>query len=120
MSMATRIAIVLLAGLVPWPAAGQMLGPTWETDIVLTKDDLAVMRTALERQVHGRAVGTIAAWQNPGSGHFGTLQLLGEFSRSGRRCERIDYTIAAATPSMRAEHFVFDVCLQPDGSWKFA
>lgn len=120
MSIAMRAAPILLASLVSWPAGAQMLGPTWETDVVLTKSDIGLIERALEQQLLGHAVGTVAAWRNPSTGHFGTLKLDGEFLRSGLRCARIGYMIAAAQPGVRALHLQFNVCVQPDGSWKFA
>ena len=118
MSMAIRAVIALCAALWAGPAGAQMLGPTWETEIVLTKGDLALLLQALQDE-HGRAIGTVAEWHNPTTGHSGRLQLLDGFLRSGRRCERIDYTIRSANGAP-AQHWVFDTCLQPDGSWKFA
>jgi surface antigen len=119
MSIPMRAAIAVLAGLSAAPAAAQMLGPTWETEIVLTKGDWALMLRTLDDGVHGKAIGTVAAWRNPATGHSGTLELMGEFWRSGQRCERIDYTIRSANGAP-SQHWVFDTCLQPDGSWKFA
>ena len=114
----------MLAGFIAsaWcmPVAAQLLGPTWETDIVLTKTDFDSILRTLDGAVHGRAVGTVALWRNPSTGHSGTLELMREFQRSGRRCERIDYTIREVAGDAPAQHWVFDSCRQPDGSWKFA
>lgn len=120
MSIPVRAAIMMLAGLWAGPVAAQMLGPTWETDIVVTKGDFAMLLRTLDDGVHGRAIGTVAVWRNPSTGHSGTIELMGEFRRSGRRCERIDYTISGGAGGPPSQHWVFDTCLQPDGSWKFA
>jgi surface antigen len=121
MSRPRQTAIIgLLAGVLAGPAAAQMLGPTWETDIVLTKGDYEAIDRTLERAVHGRAVGTVAMWRNPSTGHSGTLELMRKFKRSGQRCERIDYTIRGDGRGGPIQHWVFDSCRQPDGSWKLA
>ena len=119
MSTAMRAAVVVLAGLWAEPAAAQLLGPTWETEIVLTKSDMALLMRALHDDVHGRAIGTVAQWVNPTSGHSGKLRLIEGFFRAGQRCERIDYTISSSNGAP-PQHWVFDTCRQPDGSWKFA
>jgi surface antigen len=121
MSRPTQAVIIgVVAGVLAGPAAAQLLGPTWETDIVLTKGDYDAMDQTLDRAVHGRAVGTVAIWRNPSTGHSGTLELMREFQRSGRRCERIDYTIQGGGHGGLTQHWVFDSCRQPDGSWKYA
>jgi surface antigen len=121
MSLAMRaVAAGLLAAVWVGPVYAQLLGPTWETDIVLTKTDFDAMLHTLDGAVYGRAVGTVAAWRNPSTGHSGTLELMQEFRRSGQRCERIDYTIRGDGKGGPAQHWVFDSCRQPDGSWKFA
>jgi surface antigen len=121
MSLPVRaMMIAVAAGLSAGPAAAQLLGPTWETEIVLTKGDFDTMLRALDGEVHGRAVGTVALWRNPITGHFGTIELMREYQRSGRRCERIDYTIRGGDRGASLQHWMFDSCLQPDGSWKFA
>lgn len=119
MSTAMRAAVVILAGLWAGPAAAQLLGPTWETEIVLSKGDMALLMQALRDDVHGRAVGTVAEWHNPKTGHSGKLRLIEGFFRDGQSCERIDYTISSTTGAA-TQHWVFDTCRQPDGSWKFA
>ena len=41
--------------------------PTWETHITLTQRDLDIIHNAVTGQIHGKPVGTIAAWSNPAS-----------------------------------------------------
>jgi hypothetical protein len=120
MSMPVRTLIIGLAGMMSWPAGGQLLGPSWETVIVLTRQDLDVMQTTLDQQVYGKAVGTVASWRNPTSGHAGSFRLRREFTRAGQRCEQILYTIEAENREVGPEHYLFNVCLQSDGTWKFA
>jgi len=59
--------IPIVIGLFIVPAQAQWLGPTWETHIVLTQQDLDMIHAAVTQQVHGKPLGTIVSWSNPAS-----------------------------------------------------
>jgi hypothetical protein len=70
MSNAIKVAVLIVAVLVWLPAQAQLLGLGVETNIALTKQDLAIIRQTVNRQVHGQPVGTTAKWSNPASVQF--------------------------------------------------
>ena len=99
-------------------AQAQWFGPTWQTNTTLTVQDMEMIRGMLLRDIHGQRADTVATWQNPASGNFGTITLLRKFSRNGKPCEQIDYRIASVQSPHRWDQYVFTSCRQPDGSWK--
>ena len=111
---ATGLSLALVVGQV---AQAQWLGPAWETTTTLTSEDMEMMRTTVQRDIHGKAVNTAATWQNPASGNSGMITLLKKLTRNGKSCEQIGYQIRAARPAGNVERYVFTSCLQPDGQW---
>ena len=99
-------------------AQAQLLGPSFESNISLTREDLDMMRQTVNQQIHGKPVGTTASWGNPGSKNSGTVKLLKKFSARNMRCETIGYTLATMASNVSPEHYELNSCLQPDGSWK--
>jgi surface antigen len=111
--------LVLVAAALASPAAqAQLLGPSFESNITLTRADLDMMRQAVTKQIHGKPVGTTASWSNPDSKNSGTIKLLKKFTARNMRCEEIGYTLVTTASAVSPEHYVLDSCLQPDGSWK--
>jgi surface antigen len=98
---------------------GLPMGALWDTYVTLTRTDLDMIGSALDQQMHNKKAGTSASWKNSESGNYGTVTLLGAFSRQGHRCERIEYRMSPpqGTPSDR---FTLTSCQQSDGSWKLA
>ena len=110
---------VLFAAPVAWPPAhAQFLGPGIRTSIALTKQDLEMIRQAVNSQVHGRPVGTAAKWTNPDSGNSGKVTLARKFTRNGQQCEALEYTLKTTRRPVRPEHYTLSSCLQPDGQWR--
>ena len=99
-------------------AQAQWLGPVWETNTILTADDLDMIRTTVQRNVHGKRADTVATWTNPASGNSGTITLLRKFAWRGLGCEQIEYQIRSGRAATRPERYVFRSCQMPDGSWK--
>jgi surface antigen len=99
-------------------AQAQFLGPSWESNVSLTREDLDMIRSAVTLQIHNKPIGTTAAWTNPQSGNSGSLRLLRISSRQSRHCEDIEYLIRP--PGKPAERVVFTSCLQPDGNWRLS
>ena len=122
MLRALMLALPLALSLALQPANAQGLGPMgslWDTYVTLTRGDLDMIRSVLGQQIHNQKAGASASWKNPESGNYGTVTLLGAFSRQGHRCERIEYRMSPpqGTPSDR---FTLTSCQQADGSWKLA
>jgi surface antigen len=114
-------AMVLIVALIAWlPAEAQFLGLGLESNIELTKQDLAIIHRIVDEQVHGKAVGTTASWSNPESGNYGKITLVKRYSVSGRTCESVGYTLATRKMAAPPEHYMLNSCLLPDGSWRIS
>ena len=109
---------VVFAALASPAAQAQLLGPSFESNITLTREDLDMMRQTVAQQIHGKPVGATASWSNPSSKNSGTIKLLKKFSTRNMRCETIGYTLATTASNISPEHYELNSCLQPDGSWK--
>ena len=109
MSLPVKVLIPVI-GLIAGAAQAQLL-PTWETNIVLSQQDLDL--------IHG-AVGTTASWSNPASGNSGFIKLGKKLTRKNQQCEEIEYTVRSGGAPVYTEHYHFTSCLQPDGAWKIA
>ena len=113
-----KLLLLVIAGLASAGAQAQLLGPAFETNITLTQDDLDKMRQTVNQQIHGKPVGTTVSWTNPNSKNSGTIKLLKKFNARNVRCETIGYTLMTTATKVEPEHYEFNSCLQPDGSWK--
>jgi surface antigen len=118
MSNPTKIILLIAAMLVWLPAQAQYLGLGIETNIELTKQDLAIIRHTVDQQVHGKPVGTTAKWSNPASGNSGKIRLAEKFTRNNQQCETLDYRLVTKRSPSAPEHYVLKSCLQPDGQWR--
>lgn len=120
MSLPFNTLTVIVAGFVAGASAQAQLLPTWETHIVLSQQDLDMIRGAVTSQVHGKPLGTTASWSNPVSGNSGSVRLIKKLSRNNQQCEDIEYTIRSGGIPLYTEYYHFTSCLQPDGTWKIA
>src|SRR5262249_53580290 len=88
-----------------------------DPNLALSADDLNLMKKAAREQLDGKPDGAVASWDNPKSGHSGTVTLLKSSTNAGQPCRRVRHSINAkglATPA----HYVLNICKQADGSWK--
>jgi surface antigen len=113
-----KLLLPIIAGLASAATQAQLLGPSFESNITLTQDDLDKMRQTVNQQIHGKPVETTASWANPNSKNSGTIKLLKKFNARNMRCETIGYTLMTTATKVEPEHYEFNSCLQPDGSWK--
>jgi surface antigen len=118
MSRLIKILMLVVVGFVSSAAQAQLLGPAFESNITLTQEDLNMMRQTVIQQIHGKPVGTTASWSNPNSKNSGTIRLLKKFTARNMRCETLGYTLTTTASTVSPEHYEFNSCLQPDGSWK--
>jgi len=118
MSMPIKPLVLVVAALASPVARAQLLGPSFESNITLTREDLDMMRHTVTQQIHGKPVGMTASWSNPSSRNSGTIKLLKKFTARNMHCETIGYTLVTTASNVSPEHYEFNSCLQPDGSWK--
>jgi len=118
MPISIKPLVVVAAALASPAAQAQLLGPNFESNITLTREDLDMMHQTVSQQIHGKSVGATASWTNPSSKNSGTIKLLKKFSARNMRCETIGYTLATTVSNVSPEHYELNSCLQPDGSWK--
>jgi surface antigen len=118
MSMPIRTAAFVAVALAWLPVQAQLLGLGIETNIELSRQDLAIIRQTVYNEVHGRPVGTTAKWSNPQSRNSGKISLVRKFTRNGQQCETLDYRLTTQRRPARPEHYRLSSCLQPDGQWK--
>ncbi len=118
MSTPIRVIVLVAALLSCLPAQAQYLGLGLETNIELTKQDLAMIRHTVNADVHGKPVGTTAQWNNPESGNSGKISLVNKFTRNGQQCETLDYRLITKRRPVAPEHYSLSSCLQPDGQWR--
>jgi surface antigen len=110
--------VLVVAALASPAVQAQLLGPSFESNITLTREDLDMMRQTVTQQIHGKSVGATASWTNPDSKNSGTIKLLKKFTARNMRCETLGYTLVTTARAVSPEHYEFNSCLQPDGSWK--
>jgi surface antigen len=110
--------VFFVAALASPAVQAQLLGPSFESNITLTREDLDMMHQTVSQQIHGKPVRTTAAWSNPSSKNSGTIKLLKKFTAKNMPCEEIGYTLETKASNVSPEHYVLNSCLQPDGSWK--
>ena len=85
--------------------------------MTLSEEDIAALEVVLSDKIHGKSVGTQAAWANTNSGNSGTVCLLERLTQTGQICEMIEYGVKFR---QQQETYVFTSCLQSDGTWRLA
>ena len=118
MSMPIKAAVFVAVAVACLPVRAQLLGLGIETNIELTKQDLAIIHQMVYADVHGKPVGTTAKWSNPQSGNSGKIALVRKFTRNGQQCETLDYRLMTKRTPAGPEHYRLSSCLQPDGQWR--
>ena len=111
--------LAFCAAVLGWaPAQAQFLGFGFESNIELTKADLDIIHSTVDAEVHGKAVGATASWNNPASKNYGSIKLLKKYTLNGHPCETVEYTLATKRVPVRPEHYMLNSCRQPDGQWR--
>ena len=82
----------------------------------LDRADQLAMRQA-EQRAHDARIGETIEWNNPDSGHYGSVTPLreGTHTRSGAYCREYESLV---TIEGREQVAYGTVCQQPDGGWK--
>jgi surface antigen len=114
------IAAVLL--LATPAAAFAQYGTTFRNTPMLSKSDVATIRTLVSEKLATQPIGTTMAWSNPETENSGTVTLLDRFTSEGRNCRRIRYQMnpGPKQPSnVKTTAYAMTSCQLPDGTWKF-
>ena len=83
----------------------------------LTKDDLALMRSADRDQMDGKPDGTTNSWQNAKSGNSGSAMLVKTSVVNGEPCRRVRHSILPKGKTTPISYLI-NLCRQSDGDWK--
>ena len=120
MRLMIKAVALVLAFLIAVPAQAQMLGPSWESNISLKQGDLDMIHRIVAEQIHGKAVGATASWRNPEFRQCRQRHARQEVpvSKPAVRAARVHAALDEG--AVRPEHYMFNSCLQPDGSWKIS
>lgn len=101
-------------------AAGTLLGAMIGSSIGQTLDNMDRLyhEQAAQRALETARSGTAVSWNNPDSGHTGSVTPLNVIQRpDGEYCREYSQTISVGGKS---EDAYGTACRQPDGSWKIA
>ena len=94
--------------------AGALLGN--QVAKALTCRDRHQAATATHRTLETQKAGTTVAWNNPDSGHSGTITPVNTYQQdNGTYCREFQQTI---TVGGKTEEGYGTACRQPDGAWK--
>ena len=97
--------------------AGVLLGAVLGSEIgrSLDKADMAYAEKA-NIQAHSAPIGETISWNNPESGHYGSVTPTRDgYTDSGRYCREYQQTIVVGG---QTEQGYGTACRQPDGSWE--
>jgi surface antigen len=94
--------------------AGGLLGS--QVGASLDRADQAQLAQSMQRSLESAPSGQAVAWQNPDSGHYGTVTPTQTYrAPNGEPCREFQQTI---TVGGRTEEGYGTACRQPDGTWK--
>ncbi len=97
--------------------AGVLLGALVGSEIgsSLDKADMVYAQQA-NSTAHSAPIGETVSWNNPDSGHYGTVTPTRDgYSSSGRYCREYQQTVYVGG---KQESAYGTACQQPDGSWE--
>lgn len=93
---------------------GGLLGS--EVGKSLDRADQVAMAQATQRSLEGTPTGQVSNWNNPDTGHSGTVEPTRTFQTSqGTYCREFQQTVTVGGQTQSAYG---TACRQPDGSWK--
>lgn len=84
---------------------------------VFTEVDWEMMRKNARGALDNGADGSTASWQNPDTGHSGSVSVLSSYEEDGRRCRKAKFTNEARGMIGIQTH---RLCKVDDGTWKIA
>jgi surface antigen len=81
----------------------------------MTSDDVRTANQVVQNALEGTVSGTVLSWENPVSGHSGSVTPLKTFrSKSGAYCREYNETL---TIGHRTETYTDTACRAADGQW---
>lgn len=98
--------------------AGSVIGGALLGGLVgnlLDQRDKRLAAEAQQRALEAAPTGTPVAWNNPDSGHSGTVTPTRTYRSEGTYCREYQHTV---TIDGKQERAYGTACRQPDGSWK--
>jgi surface antigen len=93
---------------------------TWMRDAVVTDftdSDWDILRREVNRVLNTVADDVEVSWENPETGSRGMLKVLTSFEHNGQRCRHL--AAMNINSKGRKGQMDYNLCLQPDGAWKF-
>ena len=69
-----KLLVFIVAALASPAAQAQLLGPSFESNISLTREDLDMMRQTVTQQIHGKSVGSDRFLEQSGQQKLGNHQ----------------------------------------------
>ena len=99
-------------------AAGTLVGAFLGNEFgkSLDRADQVAMNQTMQRSLEDSPAGTTSKWNNPSSGHAGTITPRPTYqTRRGTYCREFQQTV---TVGGRTEEAYGTACRQPDGSWQ--
>jgi surface antigen len=100
--------------------AGVLLGALLGNEIgkSLDRADQAALQRTTQSTLETQPSGTVATWQNPDSGNYGTVTPRPAYrTSSGQYCREFQQSITVGGETQDAYG---TACRQPDGTWKLA
>jgi surface antigen len=97
--------------------AGAVLGALAGSEIgkSLDRADKAYMAQTTQATLEHTRTGETSTWQNPDTGHAGTVTPVETYQRDGRYCREFTQTVRVGG---RTQEAYGTACRQPDGTWK--
>jgi surface antigen len=114
-------ALLLAAALATLPAAASAAGQFgWlraSPLSVFTEVDWEMLRKNARGTLDESPDGTTSSWENPDTGHSGSVTVLSTYEEDGRRCRKAKFTNEARGMTGIQTH---RLCKVADGTWKIA
>ena len=110
--------VIVLAALAAPTVAAQNINFLNRGPIAHMDDtDKSILREAVADALNNHADGETVEWQNPGTGHGGTITLIDTHEDYGTTCRSVSSRSQAAGRSGGGN---YRLCKATDGTWQFA
>ena len=113
----TLLVSILLLGLMP-ALSHAVWG--WMRDSAIaefTEQDWEMLKATTDDVLENAADGEQTNWKNAASGNRGAMKVIMSFQHQGLRCRRIAFLNITHTGTRGRANY--NLCDQPDGSWKY-
>lgn len=110
------VAALSIAGAPGAAPAQNLIDPFGPEAATLSRDDLALMRGAIEAVLAGNKVGGTAQWKSASSGVAGRAALRKTFKQNDMPCGEVEHVFTAGGKT----RYVLPFCKTKAGQWKLA